>query len=109
MIPPLHQSRVWLFSASCCIFSSEIVFLLFYCIVRIEIRASPILSYEDLLFCLVAGLITGLIKSFIVSSLAYLAKPSFRWMIILGSTFVLTILEGFLYHGVWNLPVPNLR
>jgi hypothetical protein len=107
MFPPLHGSKVWLASASCCVSSSEVVFLLVVCITQVEIKALPILSREGLLFCLVMGLIIGLIKSFIVSIFAYSAKPFLRWDIILGSTFALTVFEGFLYYKLLTLPSPN--
>jgi hypothetical protein len=55
------------------------------------------LSISDWLVCILIGTIPGLGKSLIVTTVAYFTKPSLRWLIIVGSTIILTLLEGRLY------------
>jgi hypothetical protein len=107
MFPPLHQSKIFLASVFLCVPGSVTVFLSVVWLTVIRERVSPTLPFAGLLVCLLIGIIIGLIKSFVVGTLTNLVKPFWRWPLLLGSTIVLTVFEGFLYYGFLTLPSPH--
>jgi hypothetical protein len=107
MFPPLHQSKIFLASVSLCVPSSATVLLSVIWLTVISQWVSPTLPFASLLVCLLIGIIIGLIKSFVVGTLTSLVKPFWRWPLLLGSTIVLTVFEGFLYYGLLTLPSPH--
>jgi hypothetical protein len=104
MFPTLHQSKIFLASVSLCVPSSATVFLSVVWLTVIREWGSHTFPFAGLLVCLLIGIIIGLIKSFVVGTLTNLVKPFWRWPLLLGSTIVLTVFEGFLYYGFWTLP-----
>jgi hypothetical protein len=73
-----------------------------------EVKGVPLIwPFAALLVYLLIGIIIGLIKSFVVSTLTNLVKPFWRWPLLLGSTIILTVFEGFLYYGLFTLPSPR--
>jgi hypothetical protein len=96
MFSPLHGSKVFQVSLVLCITSSVVAF----CYATISNPSA--LSISDWLVYILIGTIPGLGKSLIVTTVAYFTKPSLRWLIIVGSTIILTLLEVRLYYGVLN-------
>jgi hypothetical protein len=100
MFPQLNQSKIFLVSSIFCVPSSTIVqSSIFWILFRRPDAYTPV---RDMLIIIVIGVITGLLKSFIIGAIAYLVKPSFRWLLILGSTIVLTVFEGYIYYELWR-------
>jgi hypothetical protein len=97
MFSPLHGSKIFQVSLVLCITSSVVAF----CYAITSNRTSA-LSISGWLVCILIGTIPGLGKSLIVTTVAYFTKPSLRWLIIVGSTIILTLLEGRLYYDVVN-------
>jgi L-cystine uptake protein TcyP (sodium:dicarboxylate symporter family) len=105
MFPQLNQSKIFLVSSIFCVPSSAIVqSSIFWILFWIPDRYIP--PVQNMLITIVIGMITGLMKSFIVGAIAYLVKPSFRWLLILGSTIVLTVFEGYIYYNLWHASSP---
>jgi hypothetical protein len=107
MLPPLHQSKIFLASVFLCVPSSATVLLSVVWFTLVGGWGSLRWPFAAFLVCLLIGIIIGLIKSFVVGTLTSLVKPFWRWPLLLGSTIVLTVFEGFLYYGLWTLPSPN--
>jgi hypothetical protein len=108
MLPPLHQSKIFSTSVFFCVPSSAIVYLSVVWVLNrgyllnYNYLVSPIFPISYFLGNLTLGMVFGLIKSCIVSAIAYLLIPSLRWPFILGSVVVLTVLEGDFYYKIFN-------
>jgi hypothetical protein len=103
MFPPLHRSKIFLTSTLFCAPSSAIVYLSVVWALKISHLVPPVFPISYFLGSLTVGMVFGLIKSCIVSAIAYLLIPSLRWPFILGSIVVLTVLEGDFYYKIVNV------
>ena len=99
MLTPLHKSKVLLASSICCIPSSAIVPLAVFWYVKFY--PSFISSVQGILFVLATGAFIGTFKSLLVGGFAFVVKPFLRWWVIIVSTIVLTLFEGWFYYDLW--------
>jgi hypothetical protein len=107
MFSLLHRYKFLFASLILCVFSSIIVQLSIFWIVRVKDSAPSISPNRDILILLCISIATGLVKSFMVSIAGYLIKSSLRWIAILGSVLALTTVEGWFWYILWNIGPPN--
>jgi chromate transport protein ChrA len=107
MFSLLHRYKFLFASLILCVFSSIIVQLSIFWIVKVK-DSSPLVSpNRDILILLCISIATGLVKSLMVSIAGYLIKSSLRWIAILGSVLALTTVEGWFWYILWNIGPPN--
>ena len=104
MLTPLYGSKVFLGSSICCIPSSAIIHLAVFWYVKFD--PSLISPVQGILFVLATGAFIGIFKSLLVSGIAFVVKPFLRWWVIIVSTIVLTLFEGWFYYELWTLMFP---
>ena len=103
---PIHGFKVFLVSLILCVSSSAIIHLSVFWFLKVN-PSTPLISLSrDLLGVLAIGIFVGLIKSLMVSFVTYSVKPSLRWWLILGSTIVLSLIEGWLDYESWTWTFP---
>jgi hypothetical protein len=108
MFSLLHRYKFLFASLILCVFSSIIVQLSIFWIVKVKDSIPPSISlYRDILALLCISIATGLVKSLMVSIAGYLIKSSLRWIAILGSVLALTTVEGWFVYILWNIGPAN--
>jgi hypothetical protein len=61
---------------------------------------------KDISTVLVIGALIGSFKSLPVSVITYVARPSSRWQVIIGTILVSSLFEIFIYYQLLIVPLP---
>lgn len=100
MFSSLRGCKVFWVSLILCVPSSAVIPLLTGSFAN---GSLPLTLDQGVLNVLTIGAVIGLFKSLIVSSVAFLVKPSLRSRLIIGSTVALSLLEAWSFYYLWTL------
>ena len=103
----IHGFKVFLVSLILCVPSSAVSNLLvFWLSSRYFPLRSEIPQLRDALAVLAMGAFIGIFKFLLVSPIAFQVEPFLRWRVIVVSTIVLTLFEGWFYYELWTWTFP---
>ena len=104
---PIYGFKVFLVSLILCVPSSVIIHLSVYWSVDFRFFSHSFVSaVRNTLGVLAISAFFGLFKSLLTSAIALMVKPFLRWRVIIISTIVLTLSEGWLYYKFLTWPFP---